>query len=330
MSRFTAVLVETSALEALEYDFMGAHSVALPAFYKLMADKQIPLLDRNVLHQKIKCNIRNSQLIAEVQELNDIYNRLGTLENLGDGVQQAYEVLKSIDLQPMFEERFEHLYANAQKLPDFDVEQAMSCYFANMPPFDRVKKPIDFADALVIYALIEYVKQNPGEKILVVSDNRAWSRILYEVPRVTVENSVEAAIKRFQLGNDFERRVLKHCQRTIEDKIRPLVSDCEFEMDDEDVEVESFDLSADKMTVLQVEDEKVVGRVYASLSNVGFTVRRPCKYDDGDDDWYGDGYASFDCEVEITFDRQELSNTLKVAKVKIVDRGIISLYREYD
>ena len=331
MSKFAAVLVETSALKALEYDFLGAHSVALPAFYKLMADEQVALLDRNVLHQKIKSNIRNSRLIADLQALNGVYDSLDTLDNLGEGVRQAVDTLKAIDLQTILEQRFEELYANAEKLPDFNVEDAMSCYFADLPPFDGVQDHVDLADALVIFALIERAMQNPKEQILVVSDNFVWHQILDEIDNISVEDSVESALKRWQFSKEFDRRLLKHCKKEIEDRIKWIIDECEFEAVDAkvtiaEVEIHDYELTVHDMILLQVEERRLVGRVFAALHETsGIARHKYCKYDDDNETWFSYGYAEMSFEVEITFDRQDLSSTLKVAKVKLVDRGAISI-----
>lgn len=58
-----AVIIDTSALEAKQFDFLGITSEVVPAFYDLLRQKDIKLLSHPVLQGEVKKHILFSDLI---------------------------------------------------------------------------------------------------------------------------------------------------------------------------------------------------------------------------------------------------------------------------
>ena len=330
--KFSAVLIDPDIIEELECDFIGINSIALPALYNLLSRKNTALLDCRILHEKIKSKLGETFLNFEMQQIFEFCDGLEILRPLGDYVDNAVTVIKSIDLPRLFGERFERLYANAIMMPSCNVDDVLGMYYSKLPPFDSLDDDFEIYDALLLSTFIDYADKHPDEQFLVVSDNDDWKYILECVKNVTVVYSVEEVTGKWLPENGFARQLYKRFQQKITERIKYLVNNYTYLVGDcapgaeMKIDVDSVRVYNQTMSPLQVTDKVASYRVVVDMDIYG-KYKRACGMFK-DDRWQsiGDASASAALEVEITYDKQDVANTAQVTAVKIVDRGAIVVY----
>ena len=333
---FKAALITPGAISCLYCDYLGINSVALPTLFNVLNEANIALLDCKTLHQILKKDIKESPLDRELQQVRQFYGGLEIFEQLGEDVHSAVSTLNGLDLKKMLDERFEQLYANAITMSPCGADDILGWYYAKKEPFGNVDDSFDVYDAFLLMTFIDYAKQHPKDKLLVISGDSNWREILQNFDNVvvsySVENSLKYALKRKDLAKQLfgrlKQKVLVQVEKLLE-KHAFCVEGCKPDADTV-VEVRSVYIDDYEVFPLLLEQNKATYRLFTDLEVDGSYRYKYCRLHQ--ERWLlinrGSSYAFL--EVEITFDGEDIAHTAKLSNVKIINRGALPIYLRAD
>lgn len=335
-----AVIVDTSVLINNQCDFLGVNSSLIPAFYELLTDKGVILLDQDILHQEIKNHIDESIAVKRFGKLkSNLEKNKELLQFLGISCGQIGEQLSGIDINQKVMDQFEALYKNANVLPYPSGDKVFELYFANTPPFKKSgEKKSEFPDAFVIEAVKNYLNSEKYKTVLIISSDNDWKSAFEGVDNTIYMESLDEAIKILQEETDIADILFELLKQDIKDDIEKS-AECEcYEIDD--YELIDDDLEVEELFVSEVENDSVV----LKLTNTALTLKCTAKlniggkatvFDENNSIWssedheyiyivhseveFKDATAEIECEVEIEYDLNDIENSATVKKVKIVN-----------
>ena len=195
-----AVIIDTSVLEAKQFDFLGITSEVIPAFYDLLQEKGMILLSHPVLQGEINRHILSSDLTKRPEELQKSFTRnKAILAQIGIPPEETIEKLKALSLGEKLTFAFEQRYHDAVSLGYPAPEKVFEDYFAAKPPFaSSGSKKSEFPDAFVLGSIKDYLKSNPTKSVLVISSDGDWESAVSDIDRVSFAKTLEDGIKTIQ------------------------------------------------------------------------------------------------------------------------------------
>ena len=204
-SAIDAVIVDTSAYEKEQFDFLGIYSSTVPSFLSLLEEMQLNLLSHPILQEEIKKHILNSKIVQRVEEFPVTISRnKNILSLIGISPETITEKLKTLDLAQKLTSAFESVYQRALMLPYPDPKNIFDAYFSNRPPFSAAKnKKSEFPDAFVLEAIKKYLKGHPYSSIIAISDDSDWADALEGTDRVILVSSIDDAIKAIRKADNI-------------------------------------------------------------------------------------------------------------------------------
>lgn len=133
-------------------------------------------------------------------------------------------------------------------------------YFGGNAPFSTGRKKDEFPDAIAIEALKDFVAENSGCQVIVISDDHDWQRALAPLGTVQLYRSSGEALQHLR-ALDRLADMIKSTQRADESRLRELVAeqfpelafsvDEEWSADVENVDVNSIEVDTLDVTSLQ-------------------------------------------------------------------------------
>lgn len=334
-----AVIIDTSVLVNNQCDFLGVNSSIIPAFYELLIGKGIILLDQDILHKEIINHISESIAVSRFRKLCLSFEKnKDLLRFLEFPFESISEQLMTIDMNQKVVKAFENFYKSAHLLPYPDANNIFNQYFNNTAPFKKTgEKKSEFPDAFVIESVKDYL-QSENKTVLVLSTDSDWEEAFSGVSNVIFKKSLNEAISLLQEESDIIDVLYNLLEREIENEINDLVDyECydidDYELVDDDLEVTEASvnyLHSDKI-VLKLTNDTVIIKCIAEL-NVG---GRATVFDDNRSVWdsedhnyvyrvnseveFRNAIVNVECEIEINFNLNDIENSAKVSKVRIIN-----------
>lgn len=201
------VILDTSALEALNYDFKSSQMMALCELFKFRRLRMITheVIAREAIgHMKIKAQeacdaIARAKRLMGNSTLIDVPSESALLENMIESFL-----------------RFQHeSYAESILSSQTSVKKVINDYFSRKPPFSD-KKPNEFKDSVVLLGISEYARSR-GVPIYIISGDKDWQEYAKYDQRVVhlwsvksllnVYNShsaISESVRSFVLEMDFD------------------------------------------------------------------------------------------------------------------------------
>lgn len=339
-----AVIIDTSALEVKQFDFLGITSETIPAFYDLLHQKNMILLSHPILMAEIKKHINTSEIIKRSEELQrDIIRNRGTLELAGLSPDDAVDRIKSLSLKEKITSAFEKRYQDAVILSFPSPEKVFEDYFAAKPPFTASgKKKSEFPDAFVLGAVKEYIKTHSTKTVLVISSDDDWKSAVSEIDRISFARSIEEGIKTIQSAEGIMSSFYA-AEKSIKAEIVQVAEGECFDLKGyepiDDIEVTAIRVSSlyDDIVPLRVTQTDALIKCSAELSvdgSVTIIDEDRSFYDPESNTMlftafstadFKNAPAEIECEIKLLFDPDNLAGTVQIEKVKIDYRYSIEL-----
>ncbi len=339
-----AVIIDTSALEAKQFDFLGITSEVVPAFYDLIQQKDIKLLSHPVLQGEIKKHILYSELAKRPEELQKSFTRNKAIfAQIGISPEEAIEKLKALSLGEKLTASFEERYHDAVPLGYPDPEKIFKDYFSANPPFSASgSKKSEFPDAFVLGAINDYLKSNPTKSILVISGDGDWESTISDTERVSFARSIEEGIKTIQSAESIMSSFVAAEADIKEAVARVAEGEC-FDLKEyapiDDIEVTTIRVSTlyDDIVPLRVTLTDALIKCSAELSVDGSVtvIDEDRSFYDPESNTmlftafstadFKNAPAEIECEIKLLFDPDDLAGTVQIEKVKIDYRYSIEL-----
>lgn len=339
-----AVIIDTSALEAKQFDFLGITSEVVPAFYDLLRQKDIKLLSHPVLQGEVKKHILFSDLIKRPEELQKSFTRnKAVLTQIGISPEETIEKLKALSLGERLTAAFEERYRDAVSLGYPSPERIFEDYFAANPPFSTSgSKKSEFPDAFVLGAISDYLESNPEKYILVISGDGDWESTISGTERVSFAQSIEEGIKTIQSAESVISSYIA-AEADIKEAIARVAKRECFDLSGyepiDDVEVTTVRVSSlyDDIVPLRVTLSDALIKCSAELSVDGFVTvidEEGSFYDPESDTMLFTAFSSADfknasaeieCEIKLLLDADDPEKKAQIESVKINYRYSIEL-----
>lgn len=180
-----------------------------------------------------------------------------------------------------------------------NVTDLLESYFLSKPPFGNGKKKNEFPDAIVLYGIEEWAKQN-DLYILALSIDKDWESYCKDSGRIEILNNLGQALKMFNTKHapSFILRqiedLVKREDKAFIEEINSFLdvsdevnypeagSDLYYDLDGYEFDVESFNFTSEKLQVVQVDSDLLVVKANIDVlikANASFSLSA---YDSGD------------------------------------------------
>ncbi len=334
-----AVIIDTSVLVNNQCDFLGINSSTVPAFYELIVDKGIILLDQDILHKEIIKHISESIAVSRFRKLFSTFEKnKDLLQFLKVSYESFGEQLVNIDINQKIVDVFENTYKNAHKLPYPNADKIFSQYFSNTAPFKKSgEKKSEFPDAFVIESVKKYLADE-NKSILVLSSDADWEEALNGISNVIFTKSLDEAINLLQEETDIVDILFGILEQEIKNKINDMADgECydidDYELVDDDLEITEIKVKYlyNDLVILKLTNDMVIIKCTAEL----YVCGRATVFDDMSSVWdseeheyiyrvnseveFKDASVDVECEIEIKFDLNDIDNSATVSRVKIIN-----------
>ncbi len=347
-SRYTVVIIDTSAFHDANSDFLGINSEMLPSFFEALKEKDILLLAHPVIDGEIKKHLSDSSLVKNQQKLETYLNKNEKLLRIAgcyDG--GLINKIKAYDIKDRLYKEYLNIYDDAVRLPYPSMETVFEKYFKAIPPFaDTGKKKAEFPDAVIIESVRDYMKEHDNDSLLVVSRDGDWEEA-FEDDNVRVVDSIEKAITLVNemdcvLNDEMMCEIFDSALDEIKQQLEFLfdlecydVPEFEFESDFNAESIEIVDVS-DIFIPLKVSRKQLLlqTEVEISVSGTGVIYDEDRSVWDSEDKYYWvreiadldvqKGVGRIKAEILIEFDFDNPTE-VEVLKTKLINIGNIDL-----
>lgn len=321
-------------------------------------EKDIIFLDTNVFGRKEKYDFEHTyrnNILAMLKRYSNIEVCLPSIvveelkKHIKESIDNDQNNIKSIYVKRKLPHDFyeEALQENLQKLEEFiernnikildcekylEISDVNRWYFNKEKPFET-SKPKEFPDAMIISAIVNFLKENKYENVYIVSEDKGFNESIKSKIDCIIVNKMETILKEFFDFSTYEYRL-------VEDYIKEnnLLKDknlLEFESanvnDIIDVEIEKYHLNACEIIYDQKDNESMVVKVsYDICLNGEIFVFDPYEsiYDEDDEEYIYPIYKTTDkldvknLEIYIELFKDKNGD---YKKYKIVDKALIDI-----
>lgn len=205
VKRIDTVIVDTSAYHNVQYDFEGVLNSIVPALQEFLKVNNITLLTHPILENEILKHISESELLKKFDNLKDSLGKYTKqLGLIGLSLEEIAEKISTLNLEQTLVEDFTKYYKEANSLPYVDPGDVFDDYFQEKAPFDCKTKKCEFPDAFVLKGIEVYCADNPDSRVMVISNDPDWGRVLNGNAQVVIKDNLEEGMLflRDQLKND--------------------------------------------------------------------------------------------------------------------------------
>lgn len=329
-----SVIIDTSAFEAKQFDFLGITSNVIISLFELIKTKNVQLLNHPVLSGECKNHIKTMDLVrsaeGQVKHLSkyrDIYNLAGL------PVEDMIEAMRALSLADRITEAYDSVYKNAIALDYPNPMNVFHEYFESLPPFStNGDKKHEFPDAFVLDAVKEYTGKYPGKLLLVISGDNDWRAALADTKGVWFVKTIEDGIKALQNPEKIIPLFIDN-KAIIEERILEEAGNESYSTIDDygtvdEVEIDSIDILElkDDFLLLRITEETVLVQCYATITADGTAImfdEENSVYDSETHRYilthyntisFNNAIAEIDCEVEI---KTNSKDSVEIGKVRI-------------
>ena len=326
-------------------------------------EKDIIFLDTNVFGRKEKYDFEHSyrnNILSMLKRYSNIEVCLPSIvveelkKHIKESIDNDQNNIKSIYVKRKLPHNFyeEALNENLQKLEEFikrnnikvlncerylEISDVNRWYFNKEKPFET-SKPKEFPDAMIISAIVNYLKENNYENVYIVSEDKGFNESIKSKIDCIIVNKLETILKEFFDFSTFEYRL-------VEDFIKDnnILKDknlLEFESanvnDIINVNIENYHLNSCEIIYDQKDNDSLVVKANYNISLVGeIFVFDPYEsiYDEDDDEYIYPIYKttnkldvrSLEIYIEIFKDKNG-----NYRNYKIIDKPLIDLTDHLD
>lgn len=343
-TKIDAVIVDTSALEAKCFDFLGINSDTVPLFFEMVQQKDVTLLGHPILYGEIKKHIAHSDLTRKPQDLQITIGRnKGLFALIGISPEDTIEKLKQLKIGELQISAFEKEYESAVVLGYPSPELIFDAYFATNPPFaESGNKKSEFPDAFVLGAIKDYLDSDSRKTVLVISNDNDWAQTLSKRPNVVFVRTIEDGLKTLQSIVDILPLFYAAKEEIIKDLLFTAECECfdlqEYELvDDIDIKVIRVSRLDDNIVPLRITQKEALIKCSAELSVDGETTvvdEDNVVFDPEDGSVLFTAYSTIafkgatseiECEVLLEYDSEDPECTVQVGKLRLDSKYCIEL-----
>ena len=321
-------------------------------------EKDIIFLDTNVFGRKEKYDFEHTyrnNILAVLKRYSNIEVCLPSIvveelkKHIKESIDNDQNNIKSVYVKRKLPHDFYEtvLKENLQKLEDFiknnnikvlDCEKYLKIsdvnkwYFNKQKPFET-SKPKEFPDAMIISAIVNFLKTHKYENVYIVSEDKGFNEAIKSKIDCIIINKMETILKEFFDFSTYEYRLIEDYIK--EKDILKSLEFIEFESaninDIIDVKIETYHLNACEIIFDQKETESVVVKVNYNVSlNGNIQAFDPYEsiYDEDDEEYIYPIYKTTNkleiknLEVYIELFKNKTGN---YTKYKIIDKAIIDI-----
>jgi hypothetical protein len=320
--------------------------------------KDVIFLDTNVFGRKEKYDFEHTyrnNILTMIKRYSNIDVILPSIvveelrKHIKESIDNDQNNIKSIYVKRKLSQQFyeEVLQENLQKLDEFIVKnniKVLDCekylkisdvnkwYFNKEKPFET-SKPKEFPDAMIISAIVNYLKEKKYSNVYIVSEDKGFIESIKSKVNCIIVHKLETILKEFFDFSIYEYRLVEDFVKN-EDILKN--QEClEFESanisDIIDIQIEDYKLRDCEIIYDQQENESVVVKVCYDIVIVGkILVFDPFEsiYDEADEEYV---YPIYKTTNELKVDNLEVylelfkdkNNDYK--KYKIIDKAQINI-----
>ena len=321
-------------------------------------EKDIIFLDTNVFGRKEKYDFEHTyrnNILAMLKRYSNIEVCLPSIvveelkKHIKESIDNDQNNIKSIYVKRKLPHNFyeEALAENLQKLEEFiernnikildcekylEISDVNRWYFNKEKPFET-SKPKEFPDAMIISAIVNFLKENKYENVYIVSEDKGFNESIKSKIDCIIVNKMETILKEFF---DFSTYEYKLVEDYIKEKNIMKDKDLlEFESanvnDTIDVNIEKYHLNACEIIYDQKDNESIVVKINYDICLSGeIFVFDPYEsiYDEDDEEYIYPIYKTTDklelknleIYIELFKDKNGEYN-----KYKIIDKALIDI-----
>lgn len=340
---FDAVVIDTSVLENHQFDFLGLTSQTLPAFYDLLLEKDIILLNNFVLENEVKKHIPRSALIERTEGLEQTFRRnKDFLKLIKISAEESIAKLKELNLKEEILQEYQKRYSDAVMLPLAESSEVFIAYFLEEPPFNSSNnKKSEFPDAFIIKSIKKYVEQNQFSNILVISNDRDWHNSFETTERISVCNTIDEAILVIQNAEKI--------MPIISENTEEILSSISFWADCEAYDIPEYE-TVNGVDIKGVTAERIYDFIPFKVSSSSVLFKCTCDlkvngiarildedrsyYDKEDRKYYFVSYsdiefenaeATVECEIKLAFSDDETDISADIENTRIITKFDVDL-----
>ena len=345
----TAVLIDTTAFHNRQCDFAGITSAMIPTFLRLLKSNHIEILSHPILDNEIRKHIKDSQIIERTRSLIKYVKKCkGVLASIGMSPEDILDRAEPEKIEKIFLEAYEAFYSDFLMLPYVEAQEVFADYFNTKPPFSATgDKKSEFPDAFVTKGLLQYCKNKPEAKVLVVSSDSDWKNTLMGNDQIELVNTLKDAMAFMwqQLGDkkEFVAQIWSAAIPKIMAEISNVAEQEAFSVNNifelQDIEITKIHTTSmvGSMTPLEISKNSVLVHVSASLSVDGvaeYFDENRSQWDKEDQCYYylaftrmyfEDASAEIDCEVRLGFPSDGSMNPIEINDIRITNKWDICL-----
>ena len=321
-------------------------------------DKDIIILDTNVFGRKEKYDFEHTyknNILAMLKRYSNIEVFLPSIvveelkKHIKESIDNDRNNIKSIYVKRKLSDEFydEILKDNLKKLDEFierndikildcekylEIADVNKWYFNKEKPFET-SKPKEFPDAMIISAIVNFLKQNKYSNKYIVSEDKGFIESIKSKIDCIVINKLDTVLKEFFDYNTYEYRLIEDYLK--EKDILKNKDFIEFESaninDIIDIEVEKYDINVTEIIYDQEESDTIVVKVkYNAVLKGNIFVFDPYEsiYDRDDEEYIYPIYKTTDylelknLEVYIELIKDKKGN---YRRYKIIEKALIDI-----
>ena len=320
--------------------------------------KDIIFLDTNVFGRKEKYDFEHTyknNILAMLKRYSNIEVCLPSIvveelkKHIKESIDNDRNNIKSIYVKRKLSDEFydEILKDNLKKLDEFierndikildcekylEIADVNKWYFNKEKPFET-SKPKEFPDAMIISAIVNFLKQNKYSNKYIVSEDKGFIESIKSKIDCIVINKLDTVLKEFFDYNTYEYRLIEDYLK--EKDILKNKDFIEFESaninDIIDIEVEKYDINVTEIIYDQEESDTIVVKVkYNAVLKGNIFVFDPYEsiYDRDDEEYIYPIYKTTDylelknLEVYIELIKDKKGN---YRRYKIIEKALIDI-----
>lgn len=320
--------------------------------------KDIIFLDTNVFGRKEKYDFEHTyknNILGMLKRYSNIEVYLPSIvveelkKHIKESIDNDRNNIKSIYVKRKLSDEFydEILKENLKKLDEFierndikildcekylEIADVNKWYFNKEKPFET-SKPKEFPDAMIISAIVNFLKQNRYSNKYIVSEDKGFIESIKSKIDCIVINKLDTILKEFFDFNTYEYRIIEDYLK--ERDVLKNIDFIEFESaninDTIDVKVENYNINVSEIIYDQEDTESVVVKVnYDVILSGNIFVFDPYEsiYDEEDEEYV---YPIYKTTNELKLKRLEVYIELikdrngNYKKYKIVEKASVDL-----
>ena len=191
------VFLDTNVYETANFSFGNRHFSKL---HELILNDEAILLYNDIVYKEVNQHIEDN-LLPAVNQYNQVVRENRAFAPFREKSEWSSNIqeLNATDMVSSLRNRWNSYLidccAEEIDISCVDVEDIVNKYFKKLLPFEG-KKPYEFKDAIIIDSIRQYAKENPDDKIFVVSYDKGFRKSFKNDNDISVFSNLNKAINR--------------------------------------------------------------------------------------------------------------------------------------